>query len=348
MVIHILRRISAAGDSKKLKGAVSLLRDEAYQWWLTVKEGTQREFLKLTQGDRSMAEYEAEFLRLSRYARGMVASEYERKREFFVLVENAKITENVKHAEHQNRNRERGKNKRDLEPSSSVQRLRKKVKSDGPIRVGAPVASAGLQPCGDCEVRQPDFVYTARRREDRDVPDVITEFNIILGMDWLVEHRVSLDCVSKRVVLRTKDDVEVVMTGERRDYLSHVISALVAEKLVRKGCEAYLVYVSVSDSEDSSVGNIRTIKDFLDVFPEELLRLLPNREIEFGIELLLGTALVSITPYRMAPKEFKKLKPQLQELLDHGFIRPSVSPWGASVLFVEKKDETMRMCIGYR
>ncbi|XP_017621238.1 uncharacterized protein LOC108465425 [Gossypium arboreum] len=131
---------------QKLKGAVLLLREEAYQWWLTVKEGTQleritweffksifqgkyvgasyvdarrKEFLNLTQGDRSVAEYEAEFLRLSRYARRIVATEYEccvqfkdglrdslrvliapqRERDFAALVEKAKITEDVKRAE---------------------------------------------------------------------------------------------------------------------------------------------------------------------------------------------------------------------------------------------------------
>ena len=70
--------------------------------------------------------------------------------------------------------------------------------------------------------------------------------------------------------------------------------------------------------------------------------------MEFGIELLPGTTPVSMAPYRMAPKELKELKVQLQELLDRGFIRPSVSPWGASVLFVKKKDGSLRLCIDYR
>ncbi|XP_016676378.1 uncharacterized protein [Gossypium hirsutum] len=98
---------------------------------------------------------------------------------------------------------------------------------------------------------------------------------------------------------------------------------LVVEKLVRKGCEAYLALVSVYVSGDSSVKNIRTVREFLEVFPNELLGLPPNREVEFDLELLLGIALVSIVPYRMAPKELMELKAQLQELLDHGFIYPS-------------------------
>ena len=66
------------------------------------------------------------------------------------------------------------------------------------------------------------------------------------------------------------------------------------------------------------------------------------------IEVVQGTTPILRTPYRMAPTELKELKTQLQELLDKGFIRPSVSPWDAPVLFVKKKDGTLRMCINYR
>ncbi|KAL4016773.1 hypothetical protein IC575_024430 [Cucumis melo] len=83
-------------------------------------------------------------------------------------------------------------------------------------------------------------------------------------------------------------------------------------------------------------------------FSEELPGLPPHREVEFAIELEPGTVPISRAPYRMAPAELKELKVQLQELLDKGFIRPSVSPWGAPVLFVKKKDGSMRLCIDYR
>ncbi|KAG8503230.1 hypothetical protein CXB51_001047 [Gossypium anomalum] len=129
---------------------------------------------------------------------------------------------------------------------------------------------------------------------------------------------------------------------------SDVITVLRAEKLVRKGCEAFLAYISVSKVGDSSVKDIRIVKDFSDVFLEDLPGLPPECEVEFGIELLPGTALVSIAPYRVAPKELVELKAQIQELLDRGFICLSVSPLGAPVLFVKKKDGTMRMCIDYR
>ncbi|XP_016676600.1 uncharacterized protein [Gossypium hirsutum] len=128
-------------SEQKLKKTISLLRDEAYQWWLTGKyvrasyiDARRREFLSFTKGDRLVVEYEAEFLRLSRYERGMVATEYERcvcfedglrnslrvliapqkEHDFSALVEKAKIAEKVKRNECQNR--DRGKSKRDLEP----------------------------------------------------------------------------------------------------------------------------------------------------------------------------------------------------------------------------------------
>ncbi|KAL0537344.1 hypothetical protein IC582_026322 [Cucumis melo] len=90
------------------------------------------------------------------------------------------------------------------------------------------------------------------------------------------------------------------------------------------------------------------VMDYSNVFPEELPGLPLHIEIEFAIKLEPGTIPISRAPYRMAPAELKKLKVQLQKLLDKGFIRPSVSPWSALVLFVKKKDGSMRLCIDYR
>ena len=81
------------------------------------------------------------------------------------------------------------------------------------------------------------------------------------------------------------------------------------------------------------------------MFLEELPGLPPLREIEFAINVVPGAALASITPYRMAPVKLKELKLQLQELLEKGFICSSVSPWGALVLCVKKKDGTLRLCV---
>ncbi|KAL0534735.1 hypothetical protein IC582_029028 [Cucumis melo] len=97
-----------------------------------------------------------------------------------------------------------------------------------------------------------------------------------------------------------------------------------------------------------SLSSEPVVREYPDVFPDKLPGLPPPKEVDFAIELELGTAPISRAPYRMAPAELKELKVQLQELLDKGFIRPSVSPWGAPVLFVKKKDGSMRLCIDYR
>ena len=119
--------------------------------------------------------------------------------------------------------------------------------------------------------------------------------------------------------------------------------------MLASGCYGYLAnIVDLTKEQKTEVKDVPIVNEFLTVFPEDLPGLPPDREIEFEIELIPGTAPISKTPYRMAPAELKELKIQLQDLLEKGFIRPSHSPWGAPVLFVRKKDGTMRLCIDYR
>jgi hypothetical protein len=94
--------------------------------------------------------------------------------------------------------------------------------------------------------------------------------------------------------------------------------------------------------------NIRVVRDFPDVFPEELPGMPPDREVEFVIDLLPRTAPISKWTYRMFVEELKGLKKQLTKLQEVGYVRPSSSPWGAPVLFVQKKDGSQRMCVDYR
>ena len=150
------------------------------------------------------------------------------------------------------------------------------------------------------------------------------------------------------MTLRTPNEGKITFIGERSNHLSNVISVATARTMVRKGCEAYLAYVIDTVKARPSVSDIPTVSDFLDVFPEEFPGLPPQREIEFAIDVVLGATPATITPYRMAPVELKELKLKLQELLEKGFIRPSVSPCGAPVLFVKKKDGTLRLCTDYR
>ena len=96
-----------------------------------------------------------------------------------------------------------------------------------------------------------------------------------------------------------------------------------------------------------TLSEVPIVCEFPDVFSEDLPGLPPDRDVEFKIELIPGTAPISRRSYRMLPNELAELKVQLQELLDKGRIRPSSSPWGCPAIFVKKKDQTLRMCVDY-
>nr|GEY18521.1 hypothetical protein [Tanacetum cinerariifolium] len=144
------------------------------------------------------------------------------------------------------------------------------------------------------------------------LPIHMFDFDVILGMDWLASHRATIDCYARTVIF------------------------------------GFLASVMDTSLESPNIENLSVVREFADVFPDELPRLPLAREIEFGIELIPGAKPISKAPYRMAPVELKELKEQLQEILENGFIRPSVSPWRAPVLFVKKKDRSMHLCIDYR
>ncbi|GJT00215.1 putative reverse transcriptase domain-containing protein [Tanacetum coccineum] len=131
-----------------------------------------------------------------------------------------------------------------------------------------------------------------------------------------------------------------------------VISYSKAQEYMAKGCQVFLAQISAKKEEDKSerkqIEDVPIVRDFPEVFPEDLPGLPPARPVEFQIDLVPGAAPVARAPYRLAPSEMKELSEQLQELSDKGFIRPSSSPWGAPVLFVKKKDGSFRMCIDYR
>jgi hypothetical protein len=106
--------------------------------------------------------------------------------------------------------------------------------------------------------------------------------------------------------------------------------------------------MAIDSKESDSLEIIKVVSEFLDVFPEDLPGMPPERKVEFAIELLSGTAPISKRAYRVSGPELVELKKQIDELLEKGYIRPSTSPWATPVLFVEKKDGTRRMCIDYQ
>ncbi|KAA3457172.1 DNA/RNA polymerases superfamily protein [Gossypium australe] len=174
------------------------------------------------------------------------------------------------------------------------------------------------------------------------------EFDLILRMDWLTTHSVLVNCGSKFLGLKCENgDVMQVKSGGS-DSLPVMISSLVIEKYLRKGCESYLTFMLNTQGPEVKIETVPVVCEYPDVFPKELSGLPLVREVEFGIELVPGTTPILVAPYRMAPLELKELKVQLQELTDKGFARSSYSPWGTPVIFVKKKDGSMRLCIDYR
>ncbi|XP_071695126.1 uncharacterized protein [Rutidosis leptorrhynchoides] len=152
------------------------------------------------------------------------------------------------------------------------------------------------------------------------------DFDIILGMDWLSRHHANIDCYSKRILFGNHSIPDCFFNGDLPVKSIKVISALKAQKLISHG---YLASIQNLSIESPSLENIDVVREFPDVFPDKLQGLPPVREVEFSIDLIPGSQPISKAPYRMAPLELQELKEQLQELIDCGFIRPSVSPWGA-------------------
>ncbi|GKD64986.1 putative reverse transcriptase domain-containing protein, partial [Tanacetum coccineum] len=179
------------------------------------------------------------------------------------------------------------------------------------------------------------------------MPIELGTFDVIIGMDWLVKHDAVIVC-GEKVVRIPYGNKTLIVEGDKGGSRLKIISCIKARKYVEQGCHLFLAHVTKKKSKEKRMEDVPVIRDFPEVFPEELPGLPPPRQVEFRIDLVPGAAPVARAPYRLAPSEMKELSVQLQELLEKGFIRPSSSPWGAPVLFVKKKDGSFRMCIDYR
>ncbi|KAJ0795740.1 putative nucleotidyltransferase, Ribonuclease H [Helianthus annuus] len=180
------------------------------------------------------------------------------------------------------------------------------------------------------------------------LPVTLGSFDIVVGMDWLSKHQAEILCKEKIVRIPLPDGESLLVQGHRSGTMAGIITAMRAQQYLQKGYPALLALVTNAQSEEGKIEDLPVVREFADVFPEELPGLPPHRQVEFQIDLAPGAAPIARAPYRLAPGELQELSNQLQELLDRGFIRPSSSPWGAPVLFVKKKDGSFRMCIDYR
>jgi len=155
--------------------------------------------------------------------------------------------------------------------------------------------------------------------------------DVILGMDWLSANHVLIDCREKKLLFHSSEEPELIS--------SHGVM-----KEIRDGAQCYMIFVRTEVEKEEKITVIPVVREFEEMFPEEVPGLPPRREVEFSIDLVPGAGPVSIASYRMAPAELVELKKQIEELLEKQFIRPSASPWGAPVLLVKKKDGT-RGCV---
>ncbi|GJZ22135.1 putative reverse transcriptase domain-containing protein [Tanacetum coccineum] len=179
------------------------------------------------------------------------------------------------------------------------------------------------------------------------MPIKLGSFDVVIGMDWLSKYRAKILC-DEKVVHIPIDGETLIIRGDRSKTRLNLISCIKTEKYISRGCQVFMIQVVEKKADEKRLKDIPVVKEFPDVFPEDLPGIPPVRQVEFQIDLIPRAAPIARTPYRLAPSEMQELSNQLQELTDRGFIRPSTSPWGAPVLFVKKKDGSFRMCIDYR
>ncbi|KAI3676159.1 hypothetical protein L1987_85759 [Smallanthus sonchifolius] len=195
----------------------------------------------------------------------------------------------------------------------------------------------------DCSLELNDHAFPINL-----VPMPLGSFDIIIGMDWLSNHHAEVICFEKCIRIPLPSGETLRVFSEKPCKGLKLMSCTTFQKYLRKKYVAFLAHIVQNDVKKKSIQDIPIIRDFPEVFPEDLSGLPPVRQVEFRIDLVPGANPVARAPYRLAPSKMQELASQLQELSDKGFIRPNHSPWGAPVLFVKKKDGSFRMCIDYR
>nr|GEZ81383.1 putative reverse transcriptase domain-containing protein [Tanacetum cinerariifolium] len=185
------------------------------------------------------------------------------------------------------------------------------------------------------------------------MPVELSSFDVIIGMDWLTTYHAVIVCDEKIIRVPFRNETLIIRCdGNKNGTQLNIISCTKTQKYLLKGYPVFLVNIitkTIKDKlEEKRLENMPIVRDFSEVFLEDLPGLPLTRRVEFQIDLIPGTAPVAWASYRLAQSEMKELSDQLHELFDKGFIRPSSLPLGALVLFVKKKDGSFRMCIEYQ
>ncbi|XP_020997319.1 uncharacterized protein LOC110280571 [Arachis duranensis] len=184
------------------------------------------------------------------------------------------------------------------------------------------------------QVQQREFVHDL-------ICLLMTDLDLILGLDWLSKNHVLLDYSEKSVQFMPEGSEAPVVVN------SYYLNSMIIN-CSRTECQCIMLLITGVSGDDKSLEQILVVCEFSDVFPDDINEFSPNWEVEFTIELVPGADPISITPYRMSSLEMVELKAQLEDMLGKHFIRPSVSLWGAPVILVKKKDGSMRLYVNYR
>jgi len=171
-------------------------------------------------------------------------------------------------------------------------------------------------------------------------------FDVILGMDWLHRYRAVISCFLKTVTLEAPSGQTITFKVNPPSLSVLVIACLFPDRRPIK--TSFLWSLVETPTKPLIIEKIPVVRDYPDVFPDELPGMPPKREVEFRIHLISGTHLVSIAPFRLSLPFQEELRKQLNDLLSKKLIQRSVSPWRAPVLFTKKKDGSWHMCIDYR
>ena len=171
--------------------------------------------------------------------------------------------------------------------------------------------------CQGCELEISEIVHTVDLR----VVDM-SEFDVILGMDWLTAYRVVIDCERRRVTTYTQDGTRVTFQGDKQDAFPHTVY----DSRWHGQLMGWLASLTLEDEVRQDLDLPRVVCEYEDVLSDEMLGLPSQMDVNFCIELHPSTSPICMTPHRMAPVELQELKVQIQELIDKGFIRPRTSP----------------------
>jgi hypothetical protein len=177
---------------------------------------------------------------------------------------------------------------------------------------------------------------------------ILGSYDIVIGMDWLESHEAILNYKTKQLSLVNDEGHRRVIVGRNQGVSLRFFSSLHLRKSMRKGCNLYALLEFNENGVAEGLEHLPVVREFEDIFLEELPGMPPEKELYFTIDLKLGIEPIARMPYRMSTLELQELRMQLKELLYLGLIRPSVSPWGVLFIFIQKKDGSWRLYIDYR